>query len=247
MPLSLQPSGDQLTRRNASRERYEQKKASVNFVVEAPTHNPGTGPRSKNLPFSNALGVRNHCNKTEPDALSPVPQVSFQSANTRLHRISVGTLERQRLAQPDLTPAKKPIPRPPGQEALWISPPVATRSRRPAIPPPTAERSQPAELRALHRPPGLLSVIPLHHLVPASPSVPGLRLPQETSSKGQEDGGQGNGHLSSRFPQALLLSLTFFKETELSSPQLRQGYQLRGAYGDRRKDPNKAPEASNEH
>ena len=117
----------------------------------------------------------------------------------------------------------------------------------PSHPSPTAERSPPVELRALHRPPGLLSVIPLHHLAPAFPSVPGLRLPQETSSKGQEDGGQGNGHLSSRFPQALLLSLTFFKETELSSPQLRQGYQLRGAYGDRRKDPNKAPEASNEH
>ena len=70
--------------------------------------------------------------------------------------------------------------------------------------PPTTKHSPPAELRALHRLPGLLSVILLHRLAPASPSMPSLKLLQETRSKGQEDGGkggQGNGHLSSRFPQ----------------------------------------------
>lgn len=190
---------------------------------EAPTHNPGTGPRHKNLLNYQGLGVRKHSNKKQPEGLSSEPpgfpsrDLSGSPLATKPSRAWPHSSHR----------ANSQATRPGGAAGQS---PRATRSPSPALPTPTptAQPSPGAELPVLHRPPGLLSVIPLHHLAPASPSMPGLRLPQETSSKGQEAGGGGgaqcNGHLSSRFVQALL-NLLFFKIIKLVP--LRQGHQLR--------------------
>lgn len=63
-------------------------------------------------------------------------------------------------------------------------PPGHGRPKR-SPPSPTAEPSPAAEHGVLHRPPGLLPVIPRHHLAPASPSVPCLRQPRETKLQGE--------------------------------------------------------------
>ena len=85
---------------------------------QAPTHNPSTGPRPKNLPFSNSLGVGKH-SKTQAEALSPDPPGFLPVYNHPFSpNLGRNHSRRQSLLQPGFTPAKEPIPRPPGQEAL---------------------------------------------------------------------------------------------------------------------------------
>lgn len=68
--------------------------------------------------------------------------------------------------------------------------PGATGSPRPALPTPTSEPSPAAELRVLHRLPGLLSVIPLHHLtIRAQPEA----APREKLQK--DDAGWRSGRI----------------------------------------------------
>lgn len=120
----------------------------------------------------------------------------------------------------------------------------------PSPPCPHREAQPAAALRVLHRPPGLLSVILLHHLAPASPSLPSLKLPpSRQAAKGRKMGGWA-GEWTPQLPVSTgppLLSLRFLKETKLVS-RLRQGFQLQRACRDRWQTPrlNKAPEASKE-
>lgn len=91
--------------------------------------------RPKNLPFSNSLGVGKQ-SKTQAEALSPDPP-GFLPVYNHPSALDLGRnhSRRQSLLQPGLTRAKEPIPRPPGQEALWISSPRG--HRQPALSPPS--------------------------------------------------------------------------------------------------------------
>ncbi|KAM5185841.1 uncharacterized protein ACOB7L_009973 [Callospermophilus lateralis] len=119
--------------------------------------------------------------------LSPEPPGFLQSATTGLHQIhslnsgvKPTTVEAALLQPPAYTWTTRP-----GGAAGHS--PGATGSRRPA--PISSRRAQPSrQLRVLRRPPGLLAVTSLHHLAPASPPAPVLKLSQGTSSKGQKMG-----------------------------------------------------------
>lgn len=153
---------------------------------EAPTHNPGTVRRPKNLPYlPTAWELANTLTTTtkKPNGLSPKPHSSSPSALTGLHRI-----------HSEQTPSTA---------GRFLGPPARRRcglvsgghrSPRAQHPHPQgrAQPSPAAELRVLRRPPGLFPVIPQHHLAPASPSAPRQKLPQETNGKGLEDGAAGN-------------------------------------------------------
>ena len=73
---------------------------------------------SKLWAFSNSLGVGKH-SKTQAEALSPDPPGFLPVYNHPFSpNLGRNHSRRQSLLQPGFTPAKEPIPRPPGQEAL---------------------------------------------------------------------------------------------------------------------------------
>lgn len=151
-----------------------------------------------------------------------IPQVSSQFTTTRLHRISVGTTA--------------------GDKASYSLGSLRSRSRFPGHPARRRCRSVPTPLRGYQQPApsppsphheaqparGAASSAPRagvtlgHSAAPSRPSFPIRALseaaPRDTQQRAGRwgvGGGQGNGHLSSRFPQTPLL--TFVKETKLSS------------------------------
>lgn len=186
---------------------------------QAPTHNPSTGPRPKNLPFSSSLGVGNH-SKTQAEALSPDPPgflpVYNHPSSPDLGRNRGG---RQSLLQPGLTPAKEPIPRPPGQEALWISAPRGHRQPAPNPPSPHRE-AQPARGAASSAPPAGVTLG--HSAAPSHPSFPIRALPEAAPRDTQQRAGRwgGAGGMVTSAPGSRNRSPhppTFVKETKLSS------------------------------
>lgn len=126
----------------------------ISVEKEAPTHNPGTGPHPKNLPFSNALGVGNHCNKTEPDALSPVPPGFLPVCKhpSSLHLGQEPSIDNASYSPASLRPRSRfpghPARRRCGSVPPW--PPVA--GAQPSLPPPrSAARQRSCELCTARR------------------------------------------------------------------------------------------------
>lgn len=184
---------------------------------QAPTHNPSTGPRPKNLPFSNSLGVGNH-SKTQAEALLPDPPGFLPVYNHPFSPdLGWNRRGRQSLLQPGLTPAKKPIPRPPGQEALWINAPRGHRQPAPNPPSPHGE-AQPARGAASSAPPAGVTLG--HSAAPSHPSFPIRALPKAAPRDTQQRAGRW-GERAEWSPQLQVSAAppppTFVKETKLSS------------------------------
>lgn len=174
--------------------------------------------RPKNLPFSNSLGVGKQ-SKTQAEALSPDPP-GFLPVYNHPSALDLGRnhSRRQSLLQPGLTRAKEPIPRPPGQEALWISSPRG--HRQPALSPPSPHHeAQPARGAASSAPPAGVTLG--HSAAPSRPSFPIHALPEAAPRDTQQRAGRwGEGGAGEWSPQLQVSAgtlLTFVKETKLSS------------------------------
>lgn len=173
--------------------------------------------------FSHGLGVGKHSNKKKQTSFRLIPQVSF-CTGSRSEPASDNASQSQAPLQPQ--------GRFPGHPARRRCGPVPRGHWQPAPSPPhTHCGAQPrgrAELCTARRGYSRSFRCTISSQLLSS-SLPSLRLLQETSSKGQEDRGRGSRHLSSRFPQALLLSLLFLKGTKLVLPPptpLRQVHRL---------------------
>lgn len=166
-------------------------------------------------------GSGKHSNK-KTDGLLPHPSGFLPVCNHPSSPISVGTREAQSVVEPGPILATGPIPKPPSQEALRANPSRPPAARAQPSPPP--RRAQPRGGARSSAPPA--GVTPGHSAAPSRPSFPILAGPEAAPRDKQQRAGRwgtGSGYLSSRFPQALLVSKSSVFKRNKTRPRAAPG------------------------